>query len=106
MDWKSFKNINFSEIFGKIINGLILKVRWIFLGVAVILTAVCCYFWYFYLYHSEWSETRKQTYIQTKEAVIAFDRGKFDKFIQGVDDRQAEFQKDLSITTDIFRVKK
>lgn len=105
MNWGKIKNINIAGTFSGLFNFLIVRVRWIFLMLAIALTAVYCYFWYFYVYHPEWSESRKQSYAQTKEAGIAFDRDKFDNFVREVDNRQMEFQKDLSITTDIFRVK-
>ena len=105
MDWKKIKNINISEAFNGLFNFLVVRIRWFFLGLAIVLTAICCYFWYFYIYHPEWSESKKQSYMQTKESDIAFERGKFDKFIQETNNRQAEFQKDLSRTSDIFRLK-
>lgn len=105
MDWKNLKNINLAEVSGKTFNALLAKTRWVFLGAAMILTAFCCYLWYSYLYKSDWSEAKKQSYIQTKEAGIAFDREKFDKFTRGVDDRQMEFQKDLPVDSDIFQLK-
>lgn len=105
MDWKNIKNFDFAGFLGKTFNFLLSKTRWVFLGLAIILTAFCCYLWYFYIYHSEWSEARKQGYVQTKEEGIAFDREKFNKFTQGVDDRQMEFQKDLPVDSDVFRLK-
>lgn len=106
MNWKIFKNINFSEVSKTIFNSLVNQISWFFLGIAIILTAGCCYLWYFYLYNPGWSEVKKQSYIQTKEAIIAFDREKFDKFIQETNERQTEFQKDLSMPLDVFRLKK
>jgi len=106
MHWKNIKNIQLSEISERVFHFLFERMRWIFLGMAILLTVSCCYLWYSYLYHSEWNEAKKQSYMRTKEADIAFDREKFDKFIRGADDRQMEFQKDLAISTDIFQLKK
>lgn len=106
MDWKNLKNIKAADIFSKIFKLFLAKISWIFLALAIILAAICCYIWYSYIYHSDWSADKKQSYVQTKEKSIALDREKFDKFIQETNDRQIEFQKDLSITSDIFRLKK
>lgn len=106
MDWKNFKNLKAADIFSKIFEVFLKGIHWFFLVVVIILAAGCCYLWYFYIYHPEWSEDKKQSYIQTKEKSIALNREKFDTFIQETNDRQLEFQKDLSITSDIFRLKK
>ncbi len=105
MNWKKITNISITEVFNGFFNFLIARIRWIFLGLAIVLTAGCCYLWYFYIYHPEWSESKKQSYIQTKEAGIALDRDKFDSFVRESDNRQVEFQKDLNVPSDIFRVK-
>jgi hypothetical protein len=91
--------------FGNIKKIFSAKISWIFLFLVILLTSVCCYIWYFYLYNANWSEERKQSYIQTKEKGIALDREKFDNFIQESENRQIEFQKDLLITSDIFKLK-
>ena len=106
MDWKKIKSIDWAGISGKSFSFMLSKMHWFFLGMAIILTAFCCYLWYVYIYNPDWSEERKRSYIQTKESNIGFNREKFEKFIRGTDDRQLEFQKDLPITSDIFRLKK
>ena len=105
MENEILKKIDTSELFKKMFGFFIAKISWLFLILSMILTAGCLYIWYFYIYHPEWGEEKKQKYVQTKEASIAFEREKFDKFIQETNNRQAEFQKDLSISSDIFRLK-
>ena len=66
----------------------------------------CVYLWHSYIYVPEWSEERKQEYIENKEKSVVFDKPGFEMLVSELRERQLETQKDIDIQEDIFRLEK
>lgn len=64
------------------------------------------YLFYIYVYQPEWSEARKQSYLDSKkEENIVFDKKRFEKVVQEIENREGYFQKSVENVPDIFSLK-
>ena len=82
------------------------KARWFIFGILFILTGFCVYFWYFFIYQSHWSETRKEEYAKTKERGAIFDENRFNGVIEETKRRRSDYDREFEEREDIFRLKK
>lgn len=101
-----FKNkTNFQ---GALRSGLVFivkKRRWILAFVALALLAYCAFLWYRYIYNAQWSDGKKQEYIQTKAKDVVFDENKFNEVAGEIEKRKSEAKNNLTGLRDIFRLK-
>ncbi len=70
------------------------------------LFSYCACLWYGYLYRPNWSEDKKQAYIESrKEEEVVFNKNKFNRVISEVANRKNNFQKSMESVPDIFSLK-
>lgn len=74
--------------------------------VALALTGFCIDLWYHTIYRSGWNDEQKQEYIKNKGQGVVFNEKGFEYDVSAMRARQAESQKDLAESTDIFRLEK
>lgn len=111
--------VNFAELKIKIKSGwrnmdffgwssnFLLKRNRIFLVILslIILGGYGC-LWYNYLYRPEWSESKKQTYLESrKEEEVVFNKNNFDKVMAERENRRNYFQRSVENVPDIFSLK-
>lgn len=84
---------------------LLEKRRWVLLAIALIALGYCGFLWYKFVSKPQWSESKRQEYINTKENKLKFDQGKFDKAIGEIEKRKSEYNTKTENITDIFRLK-
>lgn len=72
---------------------------------AVAGTAYCVFIWYSTIYRPEWSESKKQEYINNKDRGVLFDRAKFEEIMKNSQARKNELEKTPESVNDIFRLK-
>lgn len=99
--WRA--NFNFSDWSS---NFLLKKNRIFLLAFSLVVFSYCSYLWYSYLFRPEWSEVKKQQYIESKkEEEVVFSKGNFDKVISEIEIRKSYFQKSTGDIPDIFSLK-
>lgn len=74
----------------------------IFLAMA----AYSCYLWYFYVYNPQWSRSKKEEYIKSKNEGTVFNKEGFNKLVDKFEERKNDYSRDEGDLTDVFRVKK
>ena len=106
IDLKNFgKNIDTKAILKKVGEVTVKKEKLMLAGLSIVLIGYCGYLWYAYSYHYQWTESRKQEYINNKSAGTVFNKTKFDHVVEIIKARQAEYQKDADKPKDIFKLK-
>ncbi len=73
---------------------------------SLIILGYCACLWHNYLYQPEWSESKKQAYIESRqEEEVAFNRNSFDKVMAEKESRRNYFQRPVENVPDIFSLK-
>lgn len=98
-----FKQKNFCKFCLELLSR---KISLMVFFVAVLTAGYCVYLWYNFIFRPEWSEVKKQEYINSKDKGIVFNRSRFQNIIDEFKSREGQSQKNISDLTDIFRVKK
>ncbi|MDP1833984.1 MAG: hypothetical protein Q8L11_03555 [Candidatus Moranbacteria bacterium] len=70
-----------------------------------VLFAYVGFLWYRYAYDYRWSEAKKQEYVSSKNELNDFNKVKFDKVLRDINFRQEDYQKNIEVVKDIFRLK-
>lgn len=73
--------------------------------IAVVLLAYGGYLWYKFIFHPQWSEGRKQEYMNTQEKETVFNQNKFSAVIGEIEARKNEYNKKIENIPDIFKLK-
>lgn len=81
------------------------KITWIFLVVFVIAAAYLVFIWYFYVFNSKWSDTRKQEYINLNGKEIILDQEKLNLVIKIFSERKENNNPGNASTIDVFHLK-
>lgn len=81
------------------------KNRWILFAIFLFFMAYCAYLWNIYIYSSNWSESKKQEYISTKEREAIFKKDKFDTVLDEIQNRKINYRKNVEDVPDIFQLK-
>ncbi|HHE45796.1 MAG TPA: hypothetical protein ENL05_00375 [Candidatus Moranbacteria bacterium] len=97
--------INTEKLYKSFFGFLNKQIGKIILLLVVLVAAYCIYIWYSSIYHSSWSNGRKQSYIKSKERTNVFHKKQFENIISQQKSRKDEFKKDISGVQDIFRIK-
>ncbi len=63
------------------------------------------FIWYRYVYKSEWSSSRAEEYIRTKDKGTALNKNRFDEIVVEKEKRSVDYKKEISNLPDIFRLK-
>lgn len=93
------------DLFDKVKVIVLTKRRVVLLCVAILALGYCSYLWYKLVSRPEWSEGKKQEYINTKENKLKFEQAKFDKVIAEIEKRKNEYNNKIENITDIFRLR-
>jgi hypothetical protein len=93
------------ELPGKVASFFARKSGWVLALIAILLLVYFSYLWYTYVADPQWSESRKQEYISTKESAISFDQRGFDSVIGEIEKRKNEYDNKIDDVSDIFRLK-
>lgn len=95
--------VNFSDWS---LNFLLKRNRILLLVFSLAIFSYCAYLWYSYLYQPNWSEDKKQEYIESKkEEEVVFNKNKFNKIMAEIENRKNYFQKSVENIPDIFSLK-
>ncbi len=103
---KRRRKINPKEFFRKIFCFIGRKIGWVAFIFFLLAASFCVYIWYSYVYDSQWSEVRKQEYINSKDKDVTFDLVKFHEIVGESENRKQEYSKESDQINDIFRLKK
>jgi hypothetical protein len=104
IDFKK-NGIKIKELPGEVSVFLVGKSGWILTFIAALLLGYFGFLWYLYVANPEWSDSRKQEYISTRENAVSFDQKRFDLVISEVEKRKNEYENKIDDVPDIFRLK-
>lgn len=105
------QNLNFKnwkkcgEFFKKIPSFWTSKITWIFLIILVISSAYLVYVWYFFVFNSDWSEEKKQEYLNIHGKEVMFDEKKFNGVVDKFSKRKESYNFKSETIKDIFQLK-
>ena len=106
MDVKNLKiKVDLSAFSKKTADFLNRKRRWAVSFIFLFLIGYCAYLWYNNIINPNWSEARRQDYINAKQGGSIFSKDKFDAVVREVEDKRSEYQKNIENIPDIFRLK-
>lgn len=99
----NLKQKNFCRFCLKLLSA---KARILIMLAALAAAGYCVHIWYNFIYKPEWSDARKQEYINSKDKGAVFNRVKFQNIVDEFKARQDRSVKATEDLTDIFRVNK
>jgi len=106
IDFKNFsekiKTIDWPK---KIGSFAVQKEASILVAVFIIFLGYLGYVWYLYAHNYQWTDARRQEYVNTKNSGISFNKGKFENVLHDINARRDEYQKNVDNPRDIFRLK-
>jgi len=97
--------IDLDEKFGKLNALLREKSNWILFLVFIGFVGYYVFLWYSYVYNAQWSESKKQEYIRTKEREVVFKKDQFDSVVSQVENRKINYEKNSEEVPDPFQLK-
>ena len=94
--------LDFKNVAGKIASLWMRFYRLVFVIFFLAMAAVGTYFWYWSLYRSEWSEDKKNEYINSKQTEVNFKEEDFKTLIKEIENRKADYKNKLPPIKNIF----
>lgn len=97
--------VNGKELLNKSLSFIRQVSGWALVLIFFLLIGYSVYLWYIYAFNPNWSNEKKQEYINTKQKDIDFNKDKFDSVINEIRQRKSNYQKNVTGTPDIFQFK-